>query len=92
MVAVVLFISYGRHILLQNWPITGGKPLVEGGETKDLLVTGLVFFLYFDFPCPFFSQLLPLHYVVARYLLFSPLHFAHLGSLSNCSGNRVTCN
>lgn len=46
MVAVVLFISDGRHILLQSWPITGGKPLVEGGETKDLLVTGLVFFIF----------------------------------------------
>lgn len=24
----------------ESWPITGGKPLVEDGETKDLLVTG----------------------------------------------------
>lgn len=24
----------------ESWPITGGKPLIEGPETKDLLVTG----------------------------------------------------
>jgi len=46
MVVVVLFISERRRILLQSWPITGGKPLVEGGETKDLLVTGLVIFIF----------------------------------------------
>ena len=28
--------------LLQSWPITGGKSLTEGGETKDLLITGWV--------------------------------------------------